>query len=140
MQKKPYEKFFKDAKMLSNKYFTFDHIWDDDNIVIVTNNVTLVNTKFGPSLVLLVDNNKAIYLKDWQVQPVMNYYEDLYAFAVKLNRNFMKTYTFSKDFEGVAFDEEDTFDSLMEIAKTQNDTKVACGWGKCGVEWRIERR
>ena len=133
--------FFTNKKAYSNKYFTFDHVIDDDNIIIITNNITLVNTKFGQSPILMVGNNKAIYLKEWQIRPVMNYGEGLYAFAVKLNRNFCKIYTFKNDFEGMAFEKEFDFDELKEIAESQNDSPVRKGWGRgMPIEYRHQYR
>lgn len=117
------KRFFGECTNYSNNYFTFKHDIDNDNIIIVTNNI--VFTDKAP--VLVVGNNKAVYLKDWQLMPVRNYYEGIYGYAVKLNRNYFKVYTFSSNFENFSFDKEDTFDSLLEIAKQQNDVKIAIG-------------
>lgn len=120
--------FFVNKKKHSSQYFTFDHIIDNDNIIIITNNITSVNTKYGKSPVLMVGNNKAVYLKEWQIRPVMNFADRMYSFAVKLNRNFFKIYTFKNDFDGMAFDKEFSFDDLKEIAETQNESVVKKGW------------
>lgn len=121
-------KFFfgNDVKHTSNKYFTFKHFIDNDNIVIITNNIRQVKD----SQVLLVDNDKCVYLKPWQVRPVHSYYEEIQAYAVKLNSNFFKTYTFRSPFDGVNFEKPDTFESLCEIAKAQDfeNMNIALGW------------
>lgn len=110
--------FFGDnLKMTSNKYFKFTHVKDDDNIIIFTKNVKYWFNK--DQYLLVVDNNKAIYLKSWQVKEVCAD-NGVCGYAVKLNRNFFKTYTFSFDFEGFLFEKEDTFDSLVEVAKEQD--------------------
>lgn len=137
-KEKNLEYFFGDIHHTSNKYFTFNRVKSDDEIIIVTNNIHQIKD----NLVLIVDNNKAVYLKDWQVRGIMNYYENLYAFAVKLNRKYFKTYTFKNDFDFVHFNSEDTFDSLLEVAKNQDEENmpVALGWGKADIEWKMNRR
>lgn len=113
-------------KHTSNKYFKFNHVISDDEIIIVTNNVKFI--KDNP--VLVIDNNKVVYLKEWNVAEVRNYNKDLYAYAVKLNRKYWKEYTFKSDFEDMCFEQSDTFDSLKAVAEMQNDTEIALGWGK----------
>ena len=119
-------KFFGEVKHTSNKYFKFNHVISDDEIIIVTNNVKFI--KGNP--VLVIDNNKVVYLKEWNVAEVRNYNKDLYAFAVKLNRKYWKEYTFKNDFDDMCFEQADTFDSLKAVAEMQNDTEIALGWGK----------
>lgn len=46
-------KFFGEVKHTSNKYFKFNHVISDDEIIIVSNNVKFV--KGNP--VLVIDNN-----------------------------------------------------------------------------------
>ena len=117
-------KFFGEVTNWSNKYFTFNHILDDDNIIVFTKNVKTI--KGSPALI--VGKNKAIFLKDWLVIGVRNYEIGFDGYAVKLNRNFMKVYTFQNDFEDFIFgDKEDDFESLKEVAISQNDTAVALG-------------
>ena len=62
-------KFFGEVTNWSNKYFTFNHILDDDNIIVFTKNVKTI--KGSPALI--VGRNKAIFLKDWLVIGVRNY-------------------------------------------------------------------
>lgn len=116
-------RFFGNIHYTSSKYFEIEkQVIDEDNIIIFTNNVTAV--KGSP--VLIVDNNKAVYLKDWQLAGVGikdengQYIADTY--AVKINRNYFKAYTFKSDFNNVSFDEQDTFDSLKALAEEQEKT------------------
>lgn len=111
-----------DIKMISNKYFKFTHVIDNDSIILITNNIKIIKGNY----VLLVDNNKGVYLKDWQVRPVHNFYNSMSAYAVKLNREYFKPYTFKFNFEDMAFEEEQSFDCLLDIAKKQIDA-VALG-------------
>ena len=70
--------------------------------------------------VLIIANNKAVYLKDWLVKPVHNYFNDIYAYAVKINRQYFKPYTFKSDFEDMCIETEYTFDDLLNVAKEQD--------------------
>lgn len=119
------ERFFGETKNKSNKYFEFKHYIDEDNCIIITNNIKYI--KGNP--VLVVDNNKVVYLKDWLVKPVRNYYNGIYAYAAKINRKFFKVYTFKNDFEDMAFEKENTFDDLLEIAKEQDEKNMAIALG-----------
>ena len=109
----------------SNKYFTFNRIHDDDNITIITSDVTII--KGYPAMI--VGSNKAVFLKEWAVRNVHNYDEGINAYAVKLCRKYFKVYTFKSQFEGYEGVEELTFDDLMNIAKDQNaeNLEIACG-------------
>lgn len=120
------KKFFgEDLKMKSNKYFTFNNIIDDDNIIIITNNIKMIKD----NMVLIVDNNKAVYLKHFQIYKIHNFYENINTNAIKLNRNFFKVYTFKNQIDpNITFEKEQTFDDLKEIAKSQaNQYKWAVG-------------
>lgn len=119
-------KFFGEVSHTSNKHFKFNHVINDDEIILITNNVRFI--KNNP--VLVIDNNKVVYLKDWNVLEIHNFKYGLYAYAVKLNRKYWKEYTFKEEFDDVYFKEADTFDSLKAVAETQNDTEIALGWGK----------
>lgn len=68
-KEKDIQKFFGEIKHTSNKYFTFNRIINDDEIIIVTSNIKII--KGTP--VLVVGNNKAVYLKDWLIREVRNY-------------------------------------------------------------------
>ena len=112
---KDIERFFGEHTMTSNQYFTFSNVQDEDNIIIITNNVKSI--KGNP--VLVVGNHEVVYLKDWNIVPVMNWYKGIEAWAVKLSRKYYKTYTFKSEFEDFYFEKTETFDDLMEVAKEQ---------------------
>lgn len=118
-------RFFGDVKYTSNKYFTFNRVISDDEIILITDNVKYI--KGNP--VLIISPNKAVYLKDWCITPVHNYFNDIYGYAVRLNRKFFKPYTFKTDFENIYIEKEYGFDDLLEIAKEQNEVnmKIALG-------------
>lgn len=119
------ERFFPNHKNVSNKYFTFDHYVSDDEIIIVTSNI--ISVKDNP--VLVVGNNKVVYLKDFCIQPVHNYDLGINAYAVILKRQYFKVYTFKKDIEGFSFEKEESFDDLVQVAKEQDaaNMKIAIG-------------
>jgi hypothetical protein len=108
-------------KKITNKYYEFKRVLNDDEIIIVTNNIKTIKN----NLVLLVDNNKAVYLKDWQVRRCYNYNESIDAYLVKLNRKYFKTYTFTSNFDDYSFEKENTFDDLLQVAKEQQDENLS---------------
>ena len=112
-------------KNKSNKYYSFKRVLNENEIIIVTENVRIV--KGNP--VLVIGNNKVVYLKDWAVRPVRNYENNVYAYAVKLNRNFFKVYTFKSDFEDLYFEKEENFDDLLELAKEQEERGMTVAFG-----------
>lgn len=124
------ERFFGkgNRKMLSNKYFTYKHVLDDDTIIINTNNVRVVKD----SLILVVGDDKAVYLKDWSARKAHNYDWGIDFWIVKLSRAFFKVYTFKSRIDSdLCFDNEvQDFDRLLEIAKEQDieNMKVANGF------------
>lgn len=121
------DRFFNNVTPVSRKYFRYDSIIDNDNIIVRTNNIAVV--KGNP--VLVVDNDKAIYLKSWQVEPVKMNRGEINTYAVKLNRNFMRPYTFKSGFRDFSFKKQDTFESLKNLAKKQQKQNVSIsrGWG-----------
>ncbi len=121
--------FGDDIKMKSNKYFTFTRVIDDNNIIIVTNNVKLIKGVY----VLVVDNDKAVYLKDWQIRKVHNYFENINAYAVKLNREYFKVYQFKTEFEDFFFECEETFDVLLEMAREQEKENLKFAKGEMDI-------
>ncbi len=124
------EAFFGETKKVSNKYFEFKRVKDDNNIVLVTNNV-IINRNLN-TILLVVGNNKAVYLKEWQVRQIRNYDLGVYGYAVKLNRNYYKTYTFKKEFDNYSIDKDQTFDDLLEVAKEQDKENMAVATGSSG--------
>jgi hypothetical protein len=119
------DRFFGEVKKVSNKYFTFDRIINEDEIIILTNNIK--DIKNSPALI--VGNNKAVFLKDWLVKRVHNWEEGMDFFAVKLNRKFFKVYTFQNPFEDYSFDQEDDFDSLYKVAQEQQEVNLKVAYG-----------
>lgn len=116
-------KFFfgDDVRKVSNKYFKFTRVIDNDNIIIVTNNIKIIKDSY----VLVVGEKKAVYLKDWQVRGVRSYYEDIDAYAVKLNRKYFKTYTFKNEIDpDLYFEKDNNFDDLLEVAKLQQEKDI----------------
>lgn len=124
------ERFFGEGnrKKLSNKYYTFKHVLDNDTIIINTNNVRIVKD----SLILVVGDDKAVYLKDWNVRKAHNYDWGIDFWIVKLSRAFFKVYTFKSRIDNdLMFDVDlQDFDYLLEVAKEQDkeNMKVANGF------------
>lgn len=122
--KRELDRFFSGGiRKVSNQYYKFNNYIDDDNVIVVTRNIKLI--KGNP--VMLIGNNKAVYLKDWQLKPVSTWSEDYgteEGFAVKLNRNYYKPYTFKEHFHGYYFNDEDelnSFDDVVKLAREQQD-------------------
>lgn len=124
-KEKDLEFFFGETKSRTNKYFTFNRIKNENEIVILTNNIKTV--KGSP--VLIVGSNKAVFLKDWAVRKVHNYEHGINTYAVKLNRNYFKTYTFTNAFEGYEDMGEDDFNSLYKVAEDQNKVNLEIAEG-----------
>lgn len=122
------ETFFPNHKNVSGKYFTFDHYINDDEIVIITSNIIYV--KGSP--VLVVGNNKVVFLKEFCIQPVHNYDLGLNTYAVILKRQYFKTYTFKKKIEGFLFDKDESFDDLIQVAKEQDTEGMKIALGHMG--------
>lgn len=119
--------FFGQVYHTSNQYMLFDQVTDKDNCIIMTNNLKVIKG----NVVMVTSANTAIYLKDWQYRKMYSQ-ETGEVFAVKLNRNFMKEYTFSSPFTEFSFDgEHDTFDSLWKTAASQQRKKKP--WKSGGV-------
>ena len=112
---------------VSNKYFRFNRVKDEDNVTILTNNIMYV--KGNP--VLVVGPREVVYLKDWQVRAVRNYDLGIETYAVKLNRNYFRVYTFRNDIESICVENEMNFDDFLNIAveQTVENMKIAEGWG-----------
>lgn len=131
MQKKKNLDFFfgkNNYKFHSNKYFTFKRILDEDTIIIMTNNIKIVNGSY----LLMVDKNKGIFLKDWQVKKVSNYDTKVNSYLVKLNKNYMKEYEFNREFKNIHIFKRYVFDDFKELAEKQEkfNMRVKEGWIK----------
>ena len=100
----------------NSKEISYEPIIDDDTIIIRTNNLARVKD----NLVLVVDHNKAVYLKIFNIMRAKDPEYGISFDLVKLNRKYFKTYTFKSDFEGFSFESETTFDDLKAIASTQS--------------------
>lgn len=119
------EWFFGETHHTSNKYFTFKHYISDDEVIVITNNIKMVKGNW----VLVVASNKAVYLKEWQIRSIRNYDMGIYGYAVKLNRKFFKPYTFRSNFEDIIIEEEETFDTMVQIAKEQDAVNMSIAQG-----------
>lgn len=108
-------------KETSKRFKIINHVIDNDNILLVTNNVQYFTNK--EVYVLWVANNKVVYLKDWQVKPVYNYEHLGDTYIVKLNRNFFKSYNCFTN-ENILIEKEYSFDNLVEIAKSQDENEI----------------
>lgn len=116
-------RFGDDVKIMGDT-FQFTHFKNNDEIIIATNNVKYWSNK--DQYVLVVANNKVVYLKPWQVTPIKNWNDGLgNSYAVKLSRKFFKAYQMPFEFEDMMFEKEDTFDSLAEVAKEQDSINIA---------------
>ena len=106
---------------VSNKYFIPEkQVIDNDNIILYTSDIGVVKG----NAVLIVDDNKAVYLKDWNLTGVRfrNGLDETY--AVKLNRKYFKPYTFKTNIDDdILPGKEYSFDDLKKIAKSQEKRK-----------------
>lgn len=114
--------FFGNDTTIMNSNILWSHFKDNDHIIIATTNVKYFRNK--DTYVLVVGNNKIVYLQYWQVKPIKNWNLQTNGYAVKLTRNFFKTYDLSFSFDDMSFEKEDTFDSLLNVAKEQDNKKV----------------
>ena len=108
-------------KETSKRFKIINHVIDNDNILLVTNNVQHFTNK--QVYVLWIANNKVVYLKDWQVKPVYNYEHLGDTYIVKLNRNFFKAYNCFTN-NDIFIEKEYSFDALVEIAKSQDSSDL----------------
>lgn len=112
------DRFFGEVAKTSNQYMMFDQVKDKDNAIIMTNDVKVIKGH----MVMLTGENTAIYLKDWQYR-LMKTKDGTEAFAVKINRNSFKEYTFKSGFSDYG-GEKETFDSLWKTAIAQQRRKT----------------
>lgn len=119
--------FFNESiQPISNKWFKFNRVADDDNITIITGNVICL----GMYKVLLVGEGRGIWLKDWQVKsgrfaPTGSQYDtQMDCYAVKLNRKFFNVKDIKLAGDNFYFEKENTFDDLLQIAKEQDQDNI----------------
>lgn len=95
----------------------------DGDIVVFTASVRL----YKGSPVLVVGSNKVIFLRLSDIKKACESKDgEIIAegFVVKMSKSsFDKVYSFRKDFDGFAFEKDDTFDSLSEVARQQEEDK-----------------
>lgn len=103
------------------KILKFKHYINSNEIIIITNDIKVIKNNY----VLLVDKNKGVYLKEWQIFKIKNWDLGINTYAIKLNRNYFKVYTFKFNFEDFIFEKEISFDDLIEIAKEQEKEEIA---------------
>lgn len=111
----------------ANNCLCYDSIHSDDEIILRTDHVvSIVNKDNTVQYLLLVANNKAIYL-DYlrQVRKVTAFIDGAAhrTWLVKLFRNRFKPY-YCKKFEGHDFVCEVSFDGLFEEARLQGMSKT----------------
>ena len=120
--------------MFTNKFYTYEPILNDDEIIINTNYVKTI--KGSP--VLVVDNNKVVYIPSRNVRKVHTWNgrqkggENSY--LVKVNKKYFKTYTLKEAFHDVMLDKPFTFESLKDLAEEQKGLKVANGHMSAEIE------
>lgn len=112
-----------DLKNASNKYDSITNVSEDEQTISIRTS-NLFKTRYGYGL--MVGNNKVVWLKDFNVCE-HDWYD--YTVAVLIKKYFtVKDYDFkSKDIRTVdgdatsnfTFDAENTWESLVEIAKEQ---------------------
>lgn len=119
LKEKQKTRFFGEVLHTTNKYFYVDQVKDNDSAIIMTSNIAVV--KGNP--VLVTGDNTAIYLKDWQFRRMISK-DGIDTYAVKINRNYFKEYTFKSNFQEFSFGgKKDTFDSLRKVAIEQQKQK-----------------
>lgn len=108
--------FFGAVHNVSNKYFIPQRqVIDNDNIILITNNIQVVKG----NAIMVVGQNQAVYVNNIAGANVKNggaLVTDTY--AVKLNRQRFKTYTFRNGFNN-APSQNESFDDLLKIARQQ---------------------
>ncbi len=119
--------FFGQVVKATNKYYRFDQVLSDDKIIIVSRDV--VSIKGKP--VYVTGSNTAIYLKDWQFRRMATRHGGGDMWAIKLDRNYFKEYTFKnpiRDSEGFNFHKkQENFDSLRKVAREQQEWQLKGG-------------
>lgn len=122
MKNKNLDFFFgeKNYKIESNNYITYNPFVDKDTIIIRTNNIKNIKGNY----VLIVDNNKGVYLKDWQLRYSSNDWEGLEFYLVKLNKNFFKPFEFNFEFDDYYFEKTQTWEDHVKTAEEQKTANL----------------
>lgn len=121
---KEHDSFFGTVAKVSNKYMMVDQVTDKDKAIIMTKNVAVVKG----NAVLVTGENSAVYLKDWQFRRMVNR-DGEEAYAVKINRNYFKEYTFKGSFDYIGA--KSSFDDYWNVAAQQQRAKNT--WKSGGV-------
>lgn len=102
------------------------HYQSDDFIIIATQNVKCFK---NGQWVLVVGNNKIVNLKDFQIRAIKNWAVKENAYAVRLTRQYFHVKTLSFTFTDTAFEKDQTWWDLVELAKVQDNEQL---WWKDG--------
>lgn len=118
--------FGEDAEVYTDYVKHFTHYINDDEIRLITNDIKIIKDQY----VLIISNNKAVYLKPWQVMKVKNWNLEMNSYVVKLNRKYFKPCTFKFIFDNYETKAtEDSFDDLIKIAKEQDNNQIPWKYG-----------
>lgn len=123
----PAGKFFGENGMekYSNKYFTINHNPDKDT-VILDNVADRLRVTGKGDLIFLTDKNKGYFINEKNMLPVLSYNNDdnshTLNLAVKLNKDYLKEYTFKKEFDATEGMMPITkgFEQLQEMAEIKD--------------------
>lgn len=127
LKEKDMQFFFKGGyNKVSNQYFRFNHVINDEEIIISTNNIRVWKDNY----VLIIGNNKVVYLKYWQVRQVKSWDLGENSYLVKLNKNYFRPYETKFEIEDVCFEKEDTFETLKAVAMQQDKTNLKWAFGQ----------
>lgn len=125
------DRFFGERRFIDSRFFRFDGVIDENNIIVI---VTTVKMLRNGSVVMVVGNDQAIYLQDWQIYKVMTK-SGIDGWAVKLSRKHFKPYTFKDGFYPEFFFRKSlTFDDLVKRAESQKEAVRTQGT-ITGVRW-----
>lgn len=127
--KRELEEFFGrgNTRKISNQYRTYNPVLDNDNIILATNNIKSYRGKDGEMKhVLLTGPKQGVFLNPGDLKNVVmndgqSYYETTLA---KISRDRFKPYTFKEEHKGFLFDKNESFDDLLDIAKSQDDGRA----------------
>lgn len=114
-------RFFGEGIEFDNGYVkSFKHYKSDQEVIIITNNVIMINE----TPVLILGNNKGHYLKWFNIKKLKKFNSTITSYAIKINKEFFKIYEFKNNFEDFYFDNDVSFEDLIEIAKEQDKNQI----------------